>query len=208
MATADVQPMLIESFYPAQELQSATAGRRLGAYALDLVITLLTLYIGWLIWFIIVAPRGQTPGKQLLGLYTMREDGTRAGGGYTWLRELVVKGLLFGLALSAISGGIVWLLAALWLLWDRNRQCLWDKVASTYIAYSPLGFRPMTKDELWVAGASLDPHAAAATSSATSAAPKTADVAEQLRELKRLYDQDLITWDEYQQRRARLVDRL
>ena len=89
----------IESFYPPEELETATPGRRLGGFALDVlffvVLAILTLTIGWWIWFAIVARNGQSPGKQLLGMYIMCEDGSRAGGGYTWLREIVVKWLLF-----------------------------------------------------------------------------------------------------------------
>jgi uncharacterized RDD family membrane protein YckC len=143
--------MLIESYYTPDKLVTASPARRLGGYALDVAFAILTLGIGWFVWFCIVAPRGQTPGKQLVGLYIMKADGTRAGGGYTWLREFVIKGLLFGV-LASITLSFVWWLAALWCLWDRERQCLWDKVANTYVAWSPMGYRPPTANELVIAG--------------------------------------------------------
>ncbi|HEY8490725.1 MAG TPA: RDD family protein, partial [Dehalococcoidia bacterium] len=138
---------VVESYYPPDQLVTAGPGRRLGAYLLEIVISLLTLFIGWFVWFCIVAPRGQTPGKQLLGLYIMRADGTRAGGGYTWLREVLVKGVLFGGIISTIFFP-AWLVSAAWCLWDKDRQCLWDKVTETYVAWSPQGYRPSTADEL------------------------------------------------------------
>ena len=225
-------PMLIESHYPPGELETATAGRRLGAYVLDSLIGLVTLGLGWLIWFAIVAPRGQSPGKQILGLYIMRSDATRAGGGFTWVREFLVKGILFGGLIATVTLWIGWLLAALWLLWDRDRQCLWDKVTDTHVAYSPQGFIPMTANEMRMSGmeppsmhppmaatptstAAPAPPAQAAPStpsmaqpSAEAAAPPSEAVAEQLRELKRLFEEDLITQQEYDERRARLVERL
>jgi uncharacterized RDD family membrane protein YckC len=178
--------------------------------------------LGWIVWFIIVARRGQTPGKQLLGMYIIRDDGTRAGGGRTWLREFLVKSLLFGIltTLPLILVELVWwstpdfgspeyyprtalsqfviALPGAWLLWDRRRQCLWDKVAHTHVGYSPNGYRPLTGAELWRAGGAAP----------TPPPTPTQQAADQLRELKRLLDEGLITADEYEQRRLRLVERL
>ena len=56
-------PRLIESYYGADELETASPGRRLGGYLLEYVLAIVTLGIGWIVWFIVVAPRGQTPAK-------------------------------------------------------------------------------------------------------------------------------------------------
>ena len=90
----------------------------------------------WLLWLLRAAPRGQTPGKQLLGLYVVRADGSVASLGHVLLREVAIKGV--GLWLStAVTFGLAWALAALWCLWDKDRQCLWDKVAGTRVVYAP-----------------------------------------------------------------------
>lgn len=221
MSAAVMYVMPIEQVYEPHELQTATAGRRLGAYALDVLIQIFTLYIGWLIWFIFTAPKGQTPGKQLVHLYAIRDDGTRAGGWYTWLREMVVKGLLFSF-LGLLSGGIISLIASLWLLWDRDRQCLWDKVTSTHVGYSPGSFVPETNTEQRFSGVArtrppgqqvtvpvADPRPTAATTATAgnrgeeeTAASPTAD---RLRELQQLRTDGLITPEEYETRRAELV---
>lgn len=120
-------------------------------FSLILVPFGLALLAPWWLWFLIVAPRGQTPGKQLLGMYIIKADGTRAGGGYTWLRELVVKQWLVEIV-TFVTFGFFYPLAATWCLWDKNSQCLWDKLASTYIGFSPYGFRPMTAGELMSGG--------------------------------------------------------
>jgi len=107
----------------------ASIGRRLGAIALDGVIGLFTLYIGWIIWSLIVYGRGQTPGKQLVGIYAARIDDPerRLSWGSMFLREFVIKSLLFGLILSWFG---VNLLDYLWALWDKSghTQTLHDKV--------------------------------------------------------------------------------
>ena len=208
--TSAAPARLIESCYPPERLQTATPGRRLSGALLDWLIMVLTLYLGWLIWFAIVAPRGQTPGKQMLGMYVMREDGSRAGGGYGWLREIVVKQLLFASIVSAVSLGIGYLLAALWCAWDRERHCLWDKVTSTYVAYSPEGYRPSTAADLRLEG--REPPARALRSAAPAAdagaSPAQQDAADRLRELQRLRDEGLITAEQFEQRRAAIVEEL
>ena len=145
MAQQSTPRRLIESCSPPEQLQTATQGRRLAGYIVDSIIVVLTFGVGWLVWLLLVAPRGQSPGKQLLGMYIIRADGSRAGGGYTWVRELIIKTLLFGAIfaiLGAFTGGLgqlLWVIPAVWCVWDAERQCLWDKVASTYVAHSPEG---------------------------------------------------------------------
>jgi hypothetical protein len=87
---------------------------------------------------------------------------------------------------DVFAAGLVRLIASLWCLWDPDKQCGWDKVMSSYVAYSPTG----------------DP--------ARRPQPQAADVgtADRLRELQRLREEGLITAEEYEQRRQRLVDQL
>jgi uncharacterized RDD family membrane protein YckC len=136
---------LIESIYPHDQLMTASAGRRLGAAVLDVTLMFVTLFIGWFIWFCVVARNGQTPGKQLLGMYVLRDDGTRAGGWYMWMREALIKNVFW--FASFFTMGLVPLLAAAWCMWDNDTQCLWDKIGSTYVGYSPYGFKPLTRKE-------------------------------------------------------------
>ena len=70
-------------------MEPATPLRRLGALLLDGLLFLLTLVVGYIIWWLIVLRRGQTPGKQLLGIRAVRRDGNPAGWGLTFVRELV-----------------------------------------------------------------------------------------------------------------------
>ena len=118
------------------EAELATVARRLGALALDALIEVFTLYVGWLVWFLIVCGRGQTPGKQLVGIYAAPVDDPerRLSWGSMFLREFVLKGLLFSF-LGAITSGIVWVLDYLWALWDGSghRQTLHDKVIQTSV---------------------------------------------------------------------------
>lgn len=137
---------LIEALYPGGELETATPGRRFGAWLLDGLLVFLTLGIGFLIWSLIAWQKGQTPAKQLLRVYVMREDGSRAGGWYMFLREALIKSVVVAV-ITVVTAGLFGGLAAAWCLWDKERQCLWDKFGGSYVAFSPEGYRPLTRAE-------------------------------------------------------------
>jgi uncharacterized RDD family membrane protein YckC len=114
----------------------SSAGRRLGGVLLDALLIFCTLVIGWIVWTLIVWAQGQTPGKQLLGMRVVRLDTrTYAGWGRMFLRDFVGK-LLVALVSSLIPfiGGII---ADCWLLWDKDKQELWDKIAGTIVVDDP-----------------------------------------------------------------------
>ena len=90
------------------------------------------LAAGYVIWWLVTLKNGQTPGKQLVGIRVVRENGEPSGWGYTFLREFVIKGLLGGV-LSSITGGIYTVVDHLWPLWDPKRQALHDKMVNTIV---------------------------------------------------------------------------
>ena len=120
----------------ASGVELASIARRLAARVLDTVIIVCTLYIGWLIWSFMVYGRGQSPGKQLVGIYAAPVDDPerRLSWGSMFLREFVIKGLLFSF-LGAITSGIVSVFDYLWALWDDSghRQTLHDKVIQSSV---------------------------------------------------------------------------
>jgi uncharacterized RDD family membrane protein YckC len=114
----------------------SSAGRRFGGYLLDLLLILCTLGIGWFIWTLVVWAQGQTPAKQLLGMRVIRLD-TRmyAGWGRMFLRDFVGKGIVWLIAYMILFiGGVI---ADCWLLWDKDKQELWDKLAGTVVVDDP-----------------------------------------------------------------------
>ncbi len=72
---------------------AATPMRRAAARLVDGAILALS-YLYWYIvfayaaWWLIVLARGQTPGKQILGLVAVKSDGTRFGWGRMFVREV------------------------------------------------------------------------------------------------------------------------
>jgi uncharacterized RDD family membrane protein YckC len=88
------------------------------------IILVFTLFVGWAIWWFIVAPRGQNPGKAVVGLRVIKTDGRACTASYMLLRGLV------GIAFTYVP----LYLDDLWMLWDKDTQTLHDKVLSTVVA--------------------------------------------------------------------------
>ena len=113
----------------------ADPGRRLGGYLLDILLFVVTLGIGWIVWSLVVWKDGLTPAKQILKMRVVKFDTRRVA---TWgtmaLREFVSKGLIMGV-IGAVPfvGWIAAIVLCFMLLWDVNKQELWDKIASTVV---------------------------------------------------------------------------
>ncbi len=122
----------------------ANQTRRLAGAVLELVLFVLTLGLGWVIWYLFSARRGQSPAKRLLGMQVIRDDGQPATLGWMLIRDLAVRLIAFaafnGVLVALLGeeeGGALFaltlIIAALWCIWDARRQCLWDKLARTRV---------------------------------------------------------------------------
>ena len=107
----------------------ATPLRRLAALVLDFVLVPLTLFIGYLIWWLLVLGRGQTPGKQLVAIKVVRRSGEPTGWGLMFVRE-ILKWLLHAFTLGLIANGIVLLIDE-----DEYRSII-DRVVETKVVYA------------------------------------------------------------------------
>ena len=115
-------------FEPRAGFCLASIGRRVWATFLDGIMFILTLIIGYLIWFIIVARHGQTPGKQLAKIYCIDASGNAIHFWRMVWREFVAQYLL-----ALLTGSIFGWLDYLWSLWDKDKQTLHDKMAGTWV---------------------------------------------------------------------------
>ena len=115
----------------------SSVGKRLGGHLLEIVLVIVTVVIGWLIWSFIVWGRSVTPAKQLLKMKVVKKDsGLRASYGTMALRELVGKWLIVNLAIGSLCG-LVTIVLDFMLVWDKDRQELWDKIAGTIVVDDP-----------------------------------------------------------------------
>lgn len=85
------------------------------------------LLVAYGIWALALFTRGMTPGKKLLGIQVVKEDGRNATFGTMLIRESVgkaISGLVLGLGYPSI-------------LFDRDHQGWHDKLMSTYVVEQP-----------------------------------------------------------------------
>ena len=96
------------------------------------LIPLALIWMVYLVWWVLLLRRGQTPGKLIMKLWVVRDGGQPAGWGLMFVREFFVKYLLF-----FFFGGFLILIATLldllWPIWDRNNQALHDKLVGTHV---------------------------------------------------------------------------
>jgi uncharacterized RDD family membrane protein YckC len=78
------------------------------------------------------ARNGQTLGKQMLGIRVVRNTGQPMDFAWSALREVVVKGLLFGFV-GGFFFSIPTLIDYLWPLWDDQNRALHDMVVTTHV---------------------------------------------------------------------------
>lgn len=109
---------------PGTEL--APAGKRIGTFLLEVVLAVVTLLIGYFIWTVFFAwRRGQTPGKQVMGMriYHLRNQ-RAANWGQMFVRQFVggiVNGIFY----------IGWIVSLVFLFTDPLRRTVPDRIAGT-----------------------------------------------------------------------------
>lgn len=109
--------------------------KRFGGSLLTVLLIVVTLGIGYLIWAAIAYGKGQTPAKQILKMYVIdTETGMPATWGKMFLRGFVIDGVL-----NSITSGIFFLLSAIWIFTNPQRQHLTDLMLKTIVVDAPNG---------------------------------------------------------------------
>jgi uncharacterized RDD family membrane protein YckC len=140
-APAPYQPVP-PGYYPVFNSQNqqvlvplASPGKRFGTLFLEVLLYIVTLGIGYLIWLLIAWGKGQTPGKQLMKMqYIDTSTGRPAGWGKSFIRDFVIRGLLFEI-IFIFTLSIGWFIGCFMILdRDKNYQAGWDRIGGTVVA--------------------------------------------------------------------------
>ena len=125
-----------------QGVNAASPWVRLGSYLLESILVLVTLVIGWVIWARMLAGKGQTPAKKLLGLRVINAADLRPAsfGKMFWVRGLLAS-IVARFAIVFTVGVLLFM-----PLWDKRRQNRWDKVSNTYVVTDPNDAWGMNRD--------------------------------------------------------------
>jgi uncharacterized RDD family membrane protein YckC len=109
----------------------APVGRRVGAWFLEIALIIGTLFIGWVIWGLILWGRGTTPALSVLGMKCwVPAEGKTPGFGRMALREIIGRfcGAVFGI-MAVVS-------FVLFLSRDDHRA-IHDLVGGTIVVHDP-----------------------------------------------------------------------
>jgi uncharacterized RDD family membrane protein YckC len=113
-------------------VEVASAGRRVAAALLSLVLIAVTLGVGWLAWGMAVWRRGTTPALQVLGMHCWSlDDGDVPGFGRMARRE--IAGRLADVVLGPITLAVSFAI----FVTGVKRQSLHDLVARTTVVRDP-----------------------------------------------------------------------
>lgn len=101
-----------------------TLGQAIGSDTLATLGSGVGSLIGIIYYVYFWGARGQTPGKQILGLRVVGRDGGTGGIGYgaaflRWIGYLISAAILF--------------IGFLWIIWDPEKQGWHDKIAGTHV---------------------------------------------------------------------------
>ena len=116
-------------------MRYASFQHRLGAYALDAALSVITFGIGWLIWSFIVWGEGQTPAKKILKIRVRNFDsGAVATWGHMAVRELLVP-LTVAIAVGLTSGiaAVAWVVLEIVFYYTKNNRTLRDLWVKTAV---------------------------------------------------------------------------
>lgn len=121
-----------------QALPLATVGMRIWGTVLEAILAVVTLGIGWIIWYLVVVGKGLTPARQVLKLLVL-DNQTRipVEPGKAFVRGFFVYSLLFGFVFNSLAAGLFGFPFFFWVaglfIFRQSRQTLWDQLTGTVI---------------------------------------------------------------------------
>lgn len=112
----------------ATPTQLATAGARVGAALLDGLLMVGTLFVGWLIWSIVLWKQSTSPAKKMLGMVVI----DASTGAPASVKQMVMREIVGKWVVGSVTGIVT--LASLIMLWATpRRQTVWDYIGSTTV---------------------------------------------------------------------------
>lgn len=135
---------------PDSKIVAAGLWRRFFANLLDQILFLALLVVGWFFWFSVTIENGQTPGKALLGVRVINEDGTAVTAGKMLVRELFYKGLIYYI-ISPLVILVPYVYAK--AFWDKDKRTWHDQQLKTLVVTA--SSKPLTEIESWEKQAAL-----------------------------------------------------
>lgn len=103
-------------------------GVRFAAFLLDLLLLIVTCFIGWFIWSIVLWQQSTSPAKKMLGLKIVDLQ----TGAPATMQQMLLREGLGKIVIGAITG-ILPLVSAVLILVTPSRQGVWDYLSKTTV---------------------------------------------------------------------------
>jgi len=121
-------PQLNPVTSPYGATQLAGPGARIGAALLDSLLMVVTLFIGWFIWSIVLWKQSTSPAKKMLRMTIVDAD----SGAPASMKQMVMREVLGKWVIGSVAG--IASLASVVMLWVTPRkQTVWDYVGTTVV---------------------------------------------------------------------------
>lgn len=108
-------------------------GARFWCAVLEVVLVVVTLFIGWIIWSVILYSKSTSPAKKIMGLHIVD---VKTGAPAT-MQQMLLREVLGKWVLGQVTGGITGLISCILILATPNRQGVHDYIAKTTVARKP-----------------------------------------------------------------------
>lgn len=131
-----------EPQFSENAIELATPLRRFSASLLEGLLAVVTLGIGWFIWWLILLNKGLTPARQILGLVILDSNTrTKVNSGQVFVRGALVyfgafQILAWTLSFVLFGLGTIFTLVSSLLIFRVSRQTLWDQITGTTVGYT------------------------------------------------------------------------
>jgi len=107
----------------------SSVGRRVGASLLDVLLMIVTLFIGWFIWSIVLWKQSTSPAKKMLG---MRIVDANTGAPAT-MQQMVMREVVGKWVVGSVAAGLANVASFVMLFITPKRQGVWDYIGGTTV---------------------------------------------------------------------------
>ena len=107
----------------------SSVGRRVGATLLDALLIVVTLFIGWFIWSIVLWKQSTSPAKKMLGMQIVDAN----TGAPATMQQMVMREAVGKWVVGSVSSGLANVASFVMLFITPKRQGVWDFIGGTTV---------------------------------------------------------------------------
>lgn len=110
-------------------LATSSVGRRVWASILDVLLMIVTLFIGWFIWSIVLWKQSTSPAKKMLGMQIVDAN----TGAPATMQQMVMREAVGKWVVGSVSSGLANVASFVMLFITPKRQGVWDFIGGTTV---------------------------------------------------------------------------